>query len=211
MSKQEFRDSIFSTNTDGSGEAPTRNRLSWTVCLWVGVLCAAIMGVCFAVVFRPKLYAAHGTFYYWFYGLEKTAGYGDWGGPDTLWCFKVDLWDKRPNDFEQRVMQRLQTSYGMDANNELNVKEAMQSIVCCPTKISFTWSKLIVLSPDPVLAANVANASMEVLHELDLEQHGGVLTNTMFKIMARAEVPANIVPARVARKLKKRREEWCRH
>ena len=191
--------------------APTCNRLSWTACLLAGLLCVAIMGSCFAVVSCPKLYAAHGTFYYWLYGLEKTAGYSDWSGPDPLWCFKVDLWDKRPDDFEQRVMRRLRTSYGMDANKELKVKDAIQSIVCGPAGISFTWAKLIVLSPDPVLAADVANGSMEVLHELDLEQHGGVLTNTMFKIMSRAEVPTNTVPAEVAQKLQKRREKWCRH
>ena len=52
---------------------------------------------------RRACYAAHGTFYYWFHGLEMTSGRGDWGGPDPLMCFKEDLWDKRPKDFQWTV------------------------------------------------------------------------------------------------------------
>lgn len=77
-------------------------------------LCTALAGLWIVGVLSPKQYAARGTFYYWLYGLENGAGFGDWGGPDPLWCFKEDLWNKRPDDFVQRVIGRLCDSYGMD-------------------------------------------------------------------------------------------------
>ena len=158
------------------------------------------------------LYEASGTFYYWFYGLERKAGFGPiWSGPDPLRCFKIDIWDNRPDDFAQLIIQKLRKSYGMAANQESKAKDAIRSITFDWARhISVTWEKLVVTSPDPVLAADVANASMEVLQELDLKRHGGVLTNTMFKVMIRAEIATNIVTRDVAQRLKKQRDEWNR-
>ena len=158
------------------------------------------------------LYETSGMFYYWFYGLERKAGFGPiWSGPDPLRCFKADIWDNRPDDFVQRIMQKLRKAYGMEANQESKAKDAIRSITFDWARhISVTWEKLVVTSTDPILAADVANASMEVLQEFDLERHGGVLTNTMFKIMIRAEIATNIVTRDVAQRLKKQRDEWNR-
>ena len=46
----------------------------------------------------------------------------------------------------------------------------IESIVFCHTSISFTWQELIAVSHDPMFAASVANATMDVLYELDLER-----------------------------------------
>ena len=157
-----------------------------------------------------KLYAACGTFYYWFYGLEKEAGFYFWSGPHPLSCFRMDIWNKRPDNFEQRIVRKLREAYGMDASQELRAKDAIRSITFEETGISLTWNNLIVVSPDPVLAAEVANASMEVLCELDLEFQKGIRKNKMFKIMRFAEIATNIVTGEVAQRMQKQRERWNR-
>lgn len=196
MLKQSFRDFIFSTNTDGSGKAASRVRVFGVKVWWtmLGLLFVTMICLCRAEVTNPKLYAASGIFYYWFPGLEKTAGFGLWGGPDPLNCFKHDLWNKCSEDFEQFVLQRLRDSYGLDKKRESIAGEAIQSVTFSHTNISYTWEKLTALSPDPVMAADVANASLDVLYDVGLKNYG---TNTMFKIMVRAEVPTNAVTTEV--------------
>ena len=133
-------------------------------------LCTALAGLWIVGVLSHKQYAARGTFYYWLYGLENVAGFSTWGGPDPLWCFKEDIWNKRPDDFVQRVIGRLCDSYGMDKDRIPEAASVIESIVFCHTSISFTWQELIAVSHDPMFAANVANATMDVLYELDLER-----------------------------------------
>lgn len=207
MLKQSFRDFIFSTNTDGSGKAASRARVFGVKVWWtmLGLLFVTMICLCRAEVTNPKLYAASGIFYYWFPGLEKTAGFGLWGGPDPLNCFKHDLWNKCSEDFEQFVLQRLRDSYGLDKKRESIAGEAIQSVTFSHTNISYTWEKLTALSPDPVMAADVANASLDVLYDVGLKNYG---TNTMFKIMVRAEVPTNAVTTEVVQRLENIRGKW---
>ncbi|MBQ3344844.1 MAG: hypothetical protein IJG84_23340 [Kiritimatiellae bacterium] len=208
MSKQGFRDFIFSTNTDGSGKAAFCAR-TFGVKVWLamlGLLFVTITCPCRAEVTNPKLYAASGIFYYWFPGLEKTAGFAVWGGPDPLDCFKHDLWDACSEDFEQFVLQRLRDSYGLDKKRESIAGEAIQSVTFSHTDISFTWEKLTVLSPDPVMAADVANAGLDVLYDVGFKKRG---TNTMFKVMVRAAIPTNAVTTEIVQRLENMRGKWC--
>ena len=208
MLKQSFRDFIFSTNTDGSGKATSRARVFGVKVWWImlGLLFVTMICPCRAEVTDPKLYAASGIFYYWFPGLEKTAGFGPcWGGPDPLICFKHDLWNTCSEDFEQFVLQRLRDSYGLDKKRESIAGEAIQSVTFSHSGISLTWEKLTALSPDPVMAANVANASLDVLYDVGFKNHG---TNTMFKIMVRATVPTNAVTIKTVRQLEDMRGKW---
>ena len=172
----------------------------------LGLLFVTMTCPCGAEVTNPKLYAASGIFYYWFPGLEKTAGFGPcWGGPDPLICFKHDLWNTCSEDFEQFVLQRLRDSYGLDKKREPIAEEAIQSVTFSRTGISITWEKLIVLSPDPMIAANVANASMDVLYDVGFKKDG---TNTMFKTMVRAAIPTNTVTIEAVQQLENMRGKW---
>ena len=58
----------------------------------------------------------------------------------------------------------------MDKSRVMEAESVIESIAFCHTSISFTWQELITVSHDPVFAANVANATMDVLYELDLER-----------------------------------------
>ncbi len=207
MLKQSFRDFIFSTNTDGSGKATSRARVFGVKAWWVmlGLLFVTMTCSCGAEVTTPKLYAASGIFYYWFPGHEKTAGFGPWGGPDPLNCFKHELWNTCSEDFEQFVLQRLRDSYGLEKKRESIAGEAIQSVTFSHSGISFTWEKLTALSPDPVMAANVANASLDVLYDVGFKNKG---TNTMFKIMVRAAIPTNAVTIETVQQLEDMRGRW---
>ena len=208
MLRQSFTDLIFATNTDGSGKAASCVRMFGVNAWWamLAFLFLAMTCPCRAEVTNPKLYAASGIFYYWFPGLEKTAGRFVWSGPDPLNCFKHELWNTCSEDFEQLVLQRLRDSYGLDKKRESIAGEAIQSVTFSRTNISITWEKLTVLSPDPVMAANVANASMDVLYDVGFKKDG---TNTMFKTMVRAAIPTNAVTAEIVQRLENMRGKWC--
>ena len=207
MLRQSFTDFIFATNTDGSGKAAFCARM-FGVKIWLamlGLLFVAMTCPCRAEVTKPKLYAASGIFYYWLPGLEKTAGFSMWGGPDPLDCFKHKLWNTCSEDFDELVLQRLRDSYGLDKKRESIAGEAIQSVTFSHTRISLTWEKLTVLSPDPVMAADVANASLDVLNDVGFKKDG---TNTMFKVMVRAAIPTNAVTTEIVQRLENMRGKW---
>ena len=173
----------------------------------IGLLCMVIGGVsCNAEVTDSKLYAASGTFYYWFPGLEMTAGHGGiWGGPDPLMLFKRDIWYECVEDFEDLVVEKLRDSYNMKTNREVMAREAIQSVAFSPTGISITWKNLTVLSPDPSLAADVANASLDVFSDVGFKKSG---TNSWFKTMIRADIPTNAASREVIRQLYDLHGRW---
>ena len=146
-----------------------RMRRTLALCLAAG-LCAMLAWLCLSDGMGPKLFADQGTFYYWFPGRERTAGFAESSGPDPLEVFKESLWDKRPDDFGERVIRRLVDSYGMGEERTVDADTSIRSICFCHTGLSITWQDIIAVSRDPVLAADVANAAMDVLYELDLEQ-----------------------------------------
>ena len=164
----------------------------------LGLLFVTMACPCRAEVTDPKLYAASGIFYYWFPGLEHKAGRFVWSGPDPLNCFKHELWNTCSEDFEQFVLQRLRDSYGLDKKRESIAGEAIQSVTFSHSGKSFTWEKLTVLSPDPVIAADVANASLDVLYDVGFKNHG---TNTMYKIMVRSTFPTNVVTIKTLKQI----------
>ncbi len=102
--------------------------------------------------------------------------------------------------------KRLRDSYGLDKKRESIAGEAIQSVTFSHTDISFTWEKLTVLSPDPVMAADVANAGLDVLYDVGFKKRG---TNTMFKVMVRAAIPPNAVTAEIVQRLENMRGKWC--
>ena len=115
-------------------------------------------------------YAAHGTFYYWVHGLEMTSGRGDWGGPDPLMCFKEALWNKRPEDFQWTVWYKFLRQRKRDEKRVKPIfKEAYNSVTASHTEIAYTWGLLYASSSDPEIAADVVNAYMDSLSELELE------------------------------------------
>ena len=181
----------------------------WTgeVSVIIGLLCTTIGGASYgAEVTGSKLYAASGTFYYWFPGLEMTAGHGGfWGRPDPLTCFKRDIWYECDEDFEDLVLEKLRNSYNMKTNREVMAREAIQSVAFSPTGISITWKNLTVLSPDPSLAADVANASLDVFSDVGFKKSG---TNSWFKTMIRADIPTNAASREVIRQLYDLHGRW---
>lgn len=145
-----------------------RKRMSWKACAVAGLMCALVTAWWYANVRAPKLYAARGTFYFGIYGGERIPESADWSGPAPYWVFSEYLWDKRPDDFAQRVLRRLHEK-GMDTSRASEAEAAIQSMAVF--RRSRTFMELVAVSQDPVLAADVANASMDVLYELDLEHH----------------------------------------
>lgn len=145
----------------------------WRVWAGVAVLAFVALVICYGVssgMSRRACYAAHGTFYYWFHGLEMTSGRGDWGGPDPLMCFKEDLWDKRPKDFQWTVWYKFLRQRKRDEKQVRPIfKEAYNSVAASHTETAFTWGRLYASSSDPVVAADVVNAYMDSLAELELE------------------------------------------
>ncbi len=173
----------------------------------IGLLCTTIGGASYgAEVTDSKFYAASGTFYYWFPGLEMTAGRGPiWSGPDPLMCFKHEIWYKCDEDFEDLVLEKLRNSYNMKTDREAMARDAIQSIAFSSTGISMTWKNLTALSPDPSLAADVANASLDVFSDVGFKKRG---TNSWFKTMVRADIPTNTATWKVIRQLDDLRDRW---
>ena len=115
-------------------------------------------------------YAAHGTFYYWFHGFEMTAGRWEWSGPDPLMCFKEALWNKRPEDFQWTVWYKFLRQRKRDEKRVKPIfKEAYNSVTVSRAETACTWGRLYASSSDPVVAADVVNAYMDSLAELELE------------------------------------------
>jgi len=145
------------------------NKKNAVACLVVVLLFVAVLIFVFAKERNDRLYEARGMFYFGFYGREmESLSIQDWSGSDRLWMFKEFLWDKRPEDFEQRVLQRLQGAYHRKGNGEAAV-EAVKSISFHRVRGTFDRFELSVVSSDSSLATDVANASMEVIADLDLE------------------------------------------
>lgn len=135
----------------------------------LAILCVALAGLCIVATRSPRLYEARGTFYYGLHGREmESLSIQDWSGPDRLWMFKEFLWDKRPEDFEQRVLRRLHDAYCGKGNDEEAI-EAVKSISFHRVRGTFDRFELSVVATDSSLATDVANASMEVIADLDLE------------------------------------------
>jgi len=207
------------------------------------MVCAAAV-VAAALVWKfgmvREKYVATGTFYYWHHGLEMSAGRSDWGGPSPIGCFKTDVWEQRPTDFYRDVWRKFQGLRDWQDDAKPKFMEAYESVTFGGNGTALTWQNLYAASSDPVLAADVANACLEALAELEEKllkekrekslgwlaaQHFrycrtrdklqedspkreriekeitktetsigwwegyGVRTNTMFKIMRRADVP----------------------
>ena len=145
------------------------NKKKAVVCLVVAFLFVAALIFVFAKERNDWLYEARGMFYFGLYGREmESLSIQDWSGPDRLWMFKEFLWDKRPGDFGQRVLQRLQGAYHRKGNGEAAV-EAIKSISFHRVSGTFDRFELSVVASDSSLATDVANASMEVIADLDLE------------------------------------------
>ena len=145
------------------------NKKNAVACLVVVLLFVAVLIFVFAKERNDWLYEARGMFYFGFYGREmESLSIQDWSGSDRLWMFKEFLWDKRPEDFEQRVLQRLQGAYHRKGNGEAAV-EAVKSISFHRVRGTFDRFELSVVSSDSSLATDVANASMEVIADIDLE------------------------------------------
>lgn len=115
-------------------------------------------------------YAAHGTFYYWFHGFEMTAGRWEWSGPDPLMCFKEELWNKRPGDFQWTVWHKFLRQRSRDEKRVKPIfKEAYNSVTASRAETACTWGRLYASSSDPEIAADVVNAYMDSLADLELE------------------------------------------
>ena len=138
-------------------------------CLTVVLLVAVVLTCVCVKEPGSKLYEARGTFYYGLYGRElESLSIQDWSGPDRLWMFKEFLWDKRPEDFEQRVLRRLHDAYCGKGNDEAAIV-AVKTISFHRVSGTFDRFELSVVATDSSLATDVANASMEVIADLDLE------------------------------------------
>ena len=145
------------------------NRKIVIACLMAVLLVAVVLTCIFVKEPRSKLYEARGTFYYGLHGREmESLSIQDWSGPDRLWMFKEFLWDKRPEDFEQRVLRRLHDAYCGKGNDEEAI-EAVKSMSFHRVRGTFDRFELSVVATDSSLATDVANASMEVIADLDLE------------------------------------------
>lgn len=113
-------------------------------------------------------YVVYGKGYYWFYGLEETAGRLCWSGPDPLWCFKRDILDELPEDFPDQVVARLKRDYGLADGREDEARQVYGSVVFGHCNVAFTWFHVVGVSEDPKLAADVVNACMDLYYEFDL-------------------------------------------
>lgn len=110
-------------------------------------------------------YLAKGVFYYWFYGLEKTAGRLMWSGPDPLDCFVRDLWNKRPEDFCRRVWNRSRTE--RRGGDRRMFEKALSGVTFGPCDEAFTWKHIYAVSDDPNIAEDVVNSCMDELFALE--------------------------------------------
>lgn len=143
-----------------------KKTIAYLVAILLGILALVC---CFAKARSPRLYEAHGIFYYGFYGMEmETPSMQDCCGPRSFDLFMDVFWDKRPADFEQRVLHKLHDSHGRNGDDEA-VLEAIKTISFHAVPMSYYRIRLTVIASDSSLAVDVANASMEVLADLDLE------------------------------------------
>lgn len=148
-----------------NGSAKRRVAIVASVALLVP---ACLLGLLYAS--GPDKYVATGTFYYWFHGLEQTAGRGEWGGPDPLALFKERLWNRRPEGFRKTVWAEFLRSRKYDDRQAWPLfEEAYDSVVIAHNKTAFTWGDFFVTADDPVVAVDVANAYMNSLSELELK------------------------------------------
>ena len=137
-------------------------------CLTVVLLVASALICVFATGRSHALYESRGTFYCGLFGREnESLSHQDWSGPDRFCLFKEILWDNRPADFEQRVLRRLHDAYCRMGDDE--AMKAVKSIAFHKTDRSMDRFELSVVAPDSALAIDVANASMEVIADIDLE------------------------------------------
>ena len=140
------------------------------ICLVAGLIIVVIIAAALLMANRrPKQYEARGMFYFGPYGREKESLLiEDWSGPDRLCMFMEHLWNDRPDDFTQRVIRRLHDGYGWVGNDDVAMK-AVDSIKFhhCANKLAMI--ELSVVSSGPSYAADVANASMDIIADLELE------------------------------------------
>lgn len=112
-------------------------------------------------------YLAKGVFYYWFYGLEKTAGRLMWTGCDPLDCFVQDLWNERPEDFCRRVLDRSRTVRRGGEEDLRRFKEALLDVTIGRSEESFARNHIYAVSDDPNIAEDVVNSCMDELFALE--------------------------------------------
>lgn len=137
----------------------------------IGVI--LVLGAVLTLLLSKKeqdTYVAHATFYYWFNGLEMSAGWREWSGPDPLCCFKKDLWDRRPRDFRWKVWRRFLRCRERDEKTAKQLfNEAYDSVAVSHAASALTWGNLYVTAREPEVAADVANAYMTALADLEME------------------------------------------
>ena len=144
-----------------------RKKLKWRLLAEAFVLAVALAALC---CWWSREYVAVGKFYYWIHGGEMTAGFGDWGGPDPIWCFKRDVWNQRPWDFKRKVWNAFCRRRGRDEVSVLPLfKSAYDSVTVAHDKTAITWGSLAAVSKDPAVAADVVNSYMDALSALELE------------------------------------------
>lgn len=139
--------------------------------LLAALLVATVIVAAVLVVDRkPRQYEARGVFYFGPYGNEKESLLiEDWSGPDRLCMFMEQLWECRPDDFMRQVIRRLHDEYGWVGNEDVAMK-AVNSIEFHRCANALAMIELSVVSSGPSLAADVANASMDVIGDFEVAQ-----------------------------------------
>lgn len=115
---------------------------------------------------------ASGLFYYWYPGIEWTAGRDCWGGPDPLGCFKQDLWNGRGEGFEHEVAFEVMRMRGVDPREHPDralAFAAARSITFSHVTNSFCWAKMSVTSPDGDIAEKVVDVVFRYLWSREIE------------------------------------------
>ena len=141
------------------------------VYLMAALLVATVIVAAVLVVGRkPRQCEARGVFYFGPYGKEgESLSIEDWSGPDRLCMFTEQFWEFRPDDFAQRVIRRLHEEYGWVGNEDVAM-QAVNSIEFHRCANTLAMIELSVVSSGPSLAADVANASMDVIGEFEVAQ-----------------------------------------
>jgi len=101
--------------------------------------------------------------------MEMTAGRGAWSGPEPLACFKDELWDRRPRDFKWSVWNKFERLHDWKDDAKPEFTRTYDSVIFGGNRTSFTWKNMHAVSTNPVLAADVVNACMEALSDLELQ------------------------------------------
>jgi len=133
----------------------------------------ALMLLSEVVADTPTNYVATGVFYYWHHGQEeKTKARMIWSGPDPLDLFNSRLWCKRPHDFNWMIWNRFLRHKKRKRDLKPQFRDAVGTIEFGECEEDISRKCIRAISPDPIVAANVVNACMEALEELERQMLG---------------------------------------